>query len=85
MHPYRARRYAKSIGHEVPLCEAVGKVAAEEVEVYPPGIPLILEGFRVSADAVDYLRAARDERRLDRRPRHVAGDAARALSSRRAS
>jgi arginine decarboxylase len=61
MHPYHARRYAKSIGHEVPLAEAVGKVAAEEVEVYPPGIPLILEGFRVSADAVQYLLEARDK------------------------
>ena len=36
-----------------------GKVAAEEVEVYPPGIPLILEGFRVGQDAVDYLEQAR--------------------------
>ena len=60
MHPYSARRYAKSIGHEVPLPEAVGKVSAELVEVYPPGIPVILEGFRVSADAVDYLRETRD-------------------------
>jgi arginine decarboxylase len=59
-HPYYARRYAKSIGHEVPLRAAIGKVAAEEVEVYPPGIPVILEGFRASADAVEYLLAARD-------------------------
>jgi lysine decarboxylase len=43
------------------LREAIGKVAAEEVEVYPPGIPVILEGFRVSADAVEYLVEARDK------------------------
>jgi arginine decarboxylase len=61
MHPYWARRYAKSIGHELPLREAIGKVAAEEIEVYPPGIPVILEGFRVSADAVEYLLEARDK------------------------
>ncbi|HEY5143696.1 MAG TPA: hypothetical protein VII98_09355 [Solirubrobacteraceae bacterium] len=61
MHPYAARRHAKSIGREVPLREAVGSVAAESVEVYPPGVPLILEGFRVSEDAVTYLLAARDE------------------------
>jgi arginine decarboxylase len=61
MHPYWARRYAKSIGHELPLREAIGKVAAEEVEVYPPGIPIILEGFRVSGDAVSYLLEARDK------------------------
>jgi len=60
MHPYHARRYAKSIGQEVPLDQAVGRVAAEEVEVYPPGIPVILEGFRVSADAVRYLCEVRD-------------------------
>jgi arginine decarboxylase len=60
MHPYHARRYAKAIGQEVPLDQAVGRVAAEEVEVYPPGIPVILEGFRVSEDAVRYLRDARD-------------------------
>ena len=60
IRPYDAKRLAKSIGHEVPLREAVGHVAAEEVEVYPPGIPLILEGFRVSRDAVDYLERARE-------------------------
>jgi lysine decarboxylase len=61
IHPYQARRLAKAIGRELPLREAVGHVAAESVEVYPPGVPLVLEGFRVSADAVDYLLAARDE------------------------
>ncbi|HVP01677.1 MAG TPA: hypothetical protein VMT10_03825 [Solirubrobacteraceae bacterium] len=61
MHPYAARRHAKSIGREVPMREAVGGVAAETVEVYPPGVPLILEGFRVSEDAVEYLLEARDE------------------------
>ena len=81
MHPYHARRYAKAIGQEVPLDQAVGRVAAEEVEVYPPGIPVILEGFRVSEDAVRYLREARDLGRRDRRARHVAGDAARAVGA----
>ena len=55
-----ARRYAKSVGHEVPIEEAIGRVAAEIVEVYPPGIPVILEGFRVGADAVRYLCEVRD-------------------------
>jgi arginine decarboxylase len=59
VRPHDAKRLAKSIGHEVALRDAVGKVAAEEVEVYPPGIPLILEGFRVGQDAVDYLEQAR--------------------------
>jgi arginine decarboxylase len=59
VRPYDAKRLAKSIGREVPLRDAIGSVAAEEVEVYPPGIPLILEGFRVGADAVRYLEQAR--------------------------
>lgn len=59
IRPFDAKRLAKTIGHEVAIADAVGSVAAEEVEVYPPGIPLILEGFRVSADAVDYLLAAK--------------------------
>jgi arginine decarboxylase len=41
----------------VPLREAIGKVAAEVIEVHPPGIPVILERFRVSSDAVEYLLA----------------------------
>lgn len=60
MHPYHARRYAKSVGQEVPIEQAIGRVAAEIVEVYPPGIPVILEGFRVSGDAVRYLCEVRD-------------------------
>jgi arginine decarboxylase len=60
IRPHDAKRLAKSVGHEVPLRDAIGKVAAEEVEVYPPGIPLILEGFRVGADAVRYLEQARE-------------------------
>jgi arginine decarboxylase len=60
IRPHDAKRLAKSIGYEVPLREAIGKVAAEEVEVYPPGIPLILEGFRVGADAVAYLEQAKE-------------------------
>jgi len=61
MHPYFARRYAKAIGQEVPLRAAIGRVAAEEIEIYPPGIPIVLEGFRVGADAVEYLLEARDK------------------------
>ena len=59
IRPYDTKRLAKSIGREVPLREAIGQVAAEEVEVYPPGIPLILEGFRVGADAVSTWSGAR--------------------------
>ena len=79
MHPYHARRYAKAIGQEVPLDQAVGRVAAEEVEVYPPGIPVILEGFRVARGRGPLPARGARPRRRDRRARHVARDAAGAL------
>jgi arginine/lysine/ornithine decarboxylase len=50
----------------VPLGQAVGRVAAEEVEVYPPGIPVILEGFRVSEDGAERRGGARQRREAAR-------------------
>jgi arginine/lysine/ornithine decarboxylase len=41
----------------VPLSDAIGRVCAESVTPYPPGIPLVSPGERVSAQIVDYLRA----------------------------
>ena len=53
--PYLAARRAHRCGRTVPLHAAAGMVAAEQVEVYPPGIPVILEGFRITDGAIDYL------------------------------
>ncbi len=55
IEPHTARRVAQTIGRIVPIEEAVGKIAAEHIEVYPPGIPVILEGFRITKNNVDYL------------------------------
>lgn len=55
--PYLAARHAKRDSVEVAFGDAAGRVAAEPVEVYPPGIPVVLEGFRVSEAALRYLRA----------------------------
>ncbi len=33
-------------------------VCAELIEVYPPGIPILSEGFEIMADAIAYLRHA---------------------------
>ncbi|WP_152442759.1 aminotransferase class I/II-fold pyridoxal phosphate-dependent enzyme [Bacillus sp. THAF10] len=38
------------------LEEAVGKVAAESIIPYPPGIPVVLKGERVTASIVEYLK-----------------------------
>jgi arginine/lysine/ornithine decarboxylase len=40
---------------QVPVAEAVGRVAAELVSPYPPGVPVLAPGERISREAVDYL------------------------------
>lgn len=43
----------------VPLREAAGKVAAEMVIPYPPGIPLVLPGEELTADMIEYIEQLR--------------------------
>jgi lysine decarboxylase len=40
--------------------EAVGRVAAESLAAYPPGIPNVLPGERLSAETLDYVQQALD-------------------------
>ena len=40
----------------VPLLQAVGRVAAEEVTFYPPGVPVVVPGERITEECVGYLR-----------------------------
>lgn len=40
---------------DVPVEEAVGRVAAEQITPYPPGIPAVVPGERLSAAVLDYL------------------------------
>jgi lysine decarboxylase len=40
--------------------EAVGRISAESIAGYPPGIPALLPGERITADVVEYLRALAD-------------------------
>jgi arginine/lysine/ornithine decarboxylase len=41
----------------VPVDEAVGRVAAEQITPYPPGIPAVLPGERINREVIDYLRS----------------------------
>ncbi|HZX02845.1 hypothetical protein [Kribbella sp.] len=41
----------------VPAEQAPGRIAAEQLTPYPPGIPAILPGERITAGVVDYLRS----------------------------
>ena len=40
----------------VPVDQAVGRISCESIAGYPPGIPTLLPGERVTADVVEYLR-----------------------------
>ena len=40
----------------VPVAEAVGRIASESLAAYPPGIPNVLPGERLSAETLDYVQ-----------------------------
>lgn len=40
----------------VPLAEAAGRIAAEQVTPYPPGVPAVLPGERLNDGVLEYLR-----------------------------
>lgn len=40
----------------IPIDDSAGRISAEIVTVYPPGIPLLVPGEEISADAIDYIR-----------------------------
>jgi len=40
---------------QVPVDEAVGRVVAEMVSPYPPGVPVLAPGERINREVVDYL------------------------------
>ena len=42
---------------DVPTREAIGRVAAEQITPYPPGIPAMVPGERINAAVVDYLES----------------------------
>jgi arginine decarboxylase len=42
----------------VPAADAVGRVAAESLAAYPPGIPNVLPGERLTSETLDYVRQA---------------------------
>ena len=50
-----------------PVDEAVGRVSAESIAGYPPGIPALLPGERITAELVAYLRELRDSGRAPAR------------------
>ena len=41
----------------VPAAEAAGRIAAEQITPYPPGIPAVVPGERLNDAIIDYLRS----------------------------
>src|SRR4051812_24275980 len=41
---------------QLPVAEAVGRISCEAIAAYPPGVPALLPGERISAETVAYLR-----------------------------
>ncbi len=44
----------------VPVAEAAGRVAAEQLTPYPPGIPVVVPGERLDQGVLDYLRTGHE-------------------------
>ncbi len=47
-------------GETVPVDEAIGRISCESIAGYPPGVPALLPGERVTGEVVGYLRELRD-------------------------
>jgi arginine decarboxylase len=45
---------------QVRVAEAAGRIAAEMVSPYPPGVPVLAPGELISQDALDYLRSGKE-------------------------
>jgi lysine decarboxylase len=44
-------------GEAVAVDDAIGRISCESIAGYPPGVPALLPGERVTSEVVDYLRA----------------------------
>jgi arginine decarboxylase len=44
------------VGEDVPVEQAIGRISAESIAGYPPGVPALLPGERVTAEVIAYLR-----------------------------
>ena len=44
----------------IPASEAAGRIAAEQITPYPPGIPALLPGELIDEPVVEYLRSGLD-------------------------
>lgn len=45
----------------LPIGETAGRICSEFVMCYPPGIPILTPGERITAEIIDYIRYAKDK------------------------
>ena len=45
----------------LPLTDTVGRVCSEFVMCYPPGIPILAPGERITREIIDYIRYAKEK------------------------
>ena len=45
----------------MPLAQSVGEICSEFVMCYPPGIPILAPGERITSDIVDYIQYAKEK------------------------
>lgn len=48
-------------GEKIPIAEANGRIAAEFINLYPPGIPILVPGERFTQDICDYIQECVEE------------------------
>jgi len=48
----------------VRLEDAVGEVSGESIMAYPPGIPVVTPGERISKEMIEYVKALKEEKSL---------------------
>jgi arginine/lysine/ornithine decarboxylase len=51
--------YAETV--PIPIEEAAGRISGEFVMCYPPGIPILAPGERITADIIDYINYAKEK------------------------
>lgn len=57
--PPQAAFYAKRTS--LPINETAGRVCGEFVMCYPPGIPILAPGERITRDILDYIAYAKEK------------------------
>ena len=51
--------YAEKV--KLPLEETVGRICAESVMCYPPGIPILAPGEMITGDIIEYIKTAKEK------------------------